>query len=262
MRARPGVGVAAQQAGLIVVFLAVWETAIAAGWATEFFFGRPSRILAWVAQGAWQGWLLAHAWVTLYEELAGFVLGTLVGTAVGLGLWWSRPLALALSPVAVILNATPKIVMAPIFIVWFGIGLTSKIVLAISICGIVAWISAFDAIRSVDLDQIDMIRALGGRRWHAFRSVVVPSSLTWISAAMKINIGLALIGAITGEFLSSTQGLGYLAVKTANEYQMSHTLGVLLVIAVIAAAQYYLLVWLDARLFRWQPAGEELIHLT
>ncbi len=160
-----------------------------------------------------------------------------------------------------VLNATPKIVMAPIFIMWFGIGMTSKVVLAVSICAIVAWISAFDAIRSVDLDQIDMIRALGGRRRHAFTTIVVPSSLTWISAAMKINIGLALIGAITGEYLASTQGLGYLAVKTANEYQMSHTLGVLLIIAMIAALQYYLLVWLDSRLFRWQT-GTEVVHIT
>lgn len=255
------VAVVLQQTLLIMLFLVLWEATIAAGWATEFFFGRPSRIAAWVADGVGSGWLLGHTWVTLYEELAGFVAGTVLGTAIGLGLWWSRPLALALSPIAVILNATPKIVMAPIFIVWFGIGVTSKVVLAVAICGIVAWISAFDAIRSVDLDQVDMIRALGGRRWHVFKSVVIPTSLTWISAAMKINIGLALIGAITGEYLSSTRGLGYLAVKTANEYQMSHTFGVLLMIAVIAAVQYYLLAWLDRHLFRWQ-SDADMIHIT
>jgi NitT/TauT family transport system permease protein len=253
--------VAAQQGAIVVAFLAFWETAIAVGWGTEFFFGRPSRVFAWVGAGLWEGWLVGHTWVTLYEELAGFVVGTVLGTAIGLGLWWSRPLALALSPVAVVLNATPKIVMAPIFIVWFGIGVESKVVLAVSICAIVAWISAFDAIRSVDLDHVDMVRALGGGRWDTFTKIVVPTSLTWVSATMKINVGLALIGAITGEYLSSTRGLGYLAVKTANEYQMSHTLGVLLVIAIIAAAQYYLLGRLESRMFRWQ-ADAGLVHIT
>ena len=167
--------VAAQQGAIVVAFLAFWEAAIAVGWGTEFFFGRPSRVFAWVGGGLWEGWLVGHTWVTLYEELAGFVVGTVLGTAIGLGLWWSRPLALALSPVAVVLNATPKIVMAPIFIVWFGIGVESKVVLAVSICAIVAWISAFDAIRSVDLDHVDMVRALGGGRWDTFTKIVVPT---------------------------------------------------------------------------------------
>ena len=241
---------------LVLAFLVVWELLVAYGYATEFFFGRPTWVFAYVGRGLGEGWLWGHTWVTFYETMAGFVLGTLLGTAVGLALWWSVLLSRVLSPVAVILNATPKIVMAPIFIVWFGIGLTSKVVLAVTICAIVAWISAFDAIRSVDLDQVDMIRALGGRRRHAFTNVVIPTSLTWISAAMKINIGLALIGAITGEYLSSTQGLGYLAVKTANEYQMSQTLGVLLVISVLAGAQYYALSWTERKLFRWMRQDE------
>jgi NitT/TauT family transport system permease protein len=244
------------QVGLVAVLLVAWELVIAAGLATEFFFGRPTWMFAWVARGFLEGWLWEHTWVTLAETLAGFVLGTVIGTAIGLALWWSTFLSRVLSPVAVILNATPKIVMAPIFIVWFGIGLSSKVVLAVTICAIVAWISAFDAIRSVDLDLVDMIRALGGRRWDAFVNVVIPSSLTWIGAAMKINIGLALIGAITGEYLSSTHGLGYLAVKTASEYQMSQTLGVLLVIAVLAGAQYYGLLWAERRLLRWARQDE------
>ena len=241
---------------LVVAGLAAWEAVIASGWATEFFFGRPSRLVAYLVENTLNGYLLIHTGVTLYEQLVGFALGTLLGTAVGLALWWSPFLSRVLEPVALVLNATPKIAMAPILVIWFGIGIMSKVAIAVSICAIVAWLSAFDGTRGTDADQMDMVKALGGRRGHVFTKIVVPTCLPWIITAMRINIGLALVGVLAGEFLSSTHGLGYLIDRTAKLYEMSHTMAVLAIVVALAAAQYYLLDWFESRLFRWSREAE------
>ena len=244
------------QAAIVVILLAVWEGAVALGWADEFFFGRPSAVVAYLVENTLNGYLLVHTWVTLYEELLGFTIGTAIGTACGLALWWSPFMSRVLEPFAVVFNATPKIVIAPVLIVWFGIGIMSKVMIAVLVCGIVAWLGAFDGVRSADADQMDMIKALGGRRRDVFFRIVVPTSLPWILTTMRINIGLALIGVITGEFLSSSQGLGYLVDSTAKLYKMSDTLAALAVIAALAAAQFYVVNWLESRLLQWSKDDE------
>jgi NitT/TauT family transport system permease protein len=128
--------------------------------------------------------------------------------------------------------------------------------IAVLICAIVAWLGAFDGVRNADGDQMDMVRAVGGKPRDVFFKIVVPSSLPWILTTMRINIGLALIGVITGEFLSSTAGLGYLVDSTAKLYQMSHTIAALVLIAAIAGAQFYFVNWLERRLLPWAQEHE------
>ena len=249
-------GVAGAQLAIVAVFVGLWQLAVVRGWITEFFFGKPSEVFHYLFARTIDGYLINHTWVTLYEELLGFGVGTLVGTAAGLSLWWSPFLSRVLEPFAVVFNATPKIVIAPLLIVWFGIGLTSKVMIAVLICAIVAWLGAFDGMRGADPDQMDMVRAVGGKRRHVFWKIVVPSSLPWILTTMRINIGLALIGVITGEFLSSTAGLGYLVDSTAKLYQMSHTIAAVVLIGAIAAAQFYFVNWLERRLLPWAEDTE------
>jgi NitT/TauT family transport system permease protein len=246
----------AWQIGIVAVTLALWEAAVDLHLADPFFFGRPSEIATYLVTTTLNGYLLVNTWVTVYEVVLGFVAGTLLGTAVGLALWWSPYLSRVLEPFAVVLNATPKIVVAPILIVWFGIGLTSKVMIAVSVYAIVAWLGAFDGVRAADADQADMVRALGGSRRHVFFKIIIPSTLPWILTTMRINIGLALIGVITGEFLSSTRGLGYLVDSTAKLYQISHTFAALLAIAALAAVQFYIVGLLERKLAPWAVETE------
>jgi NitT/TauT family transport system permease protein len=239
------------QVGLVTGGVAIWEAAVAGGIVSEFFFGRPSGMVAYLIETSREGYLLRHTWVTLYEQVLGFALGTMVGTGLGLALWWSPYLTRVFEPLAMVLNAMPKIVIAPILVIWFGIGPFSKVMIALMICGVVAWLSTTEGTRQTDDDQIDLIRALGGNRWHVFTKVVVPSCQPWIISTLRLNIGLALIGALTGEFLSSTEGLGYLIDRTSQLYQMSHTMAVLLVITGLAALQYYLVTMLEIKLLAW-----------
>jgi NitT/TauT family transport system permease protein len=249
------------QSGLLLALCAIWEALVRAGVIGEPKFGQPARILAYLWHGLGDGSLLGHTRVTLQEELLGFAIGTVGGTAIGLGLWWSRRLSRVLEPFAVVFNGLPKIALAPPFIVWFGIYQTSKVVLAASICLVVAWLSAYSGALQVDRDWLDMVRALGGSRWQAFRRIVVPGAMPWILSGLRINIGFALIGAIVGEYVASNAGLGYLAVQAAIRFRMSQLWMVIFVITALAAVQYYALVWLERRCFAWVGAAGEGVRI-
>lgn len=253
---RPAV-VYAAQAILLVALFVLWESAVLVGWFESNKGGQPSEMWRHFVVSAKSGELWKHLKVTLYEQIVGFAIGMGSGVAIGLGLWWSRTLSRILEPFAVIFNGIPKIALAPPMIVWFGIYETSKIVLAASICFVVAWLSAYAGARLVDRDLLDMCRAMGGNRWQAFVKVVVPSAMPWIISALKINIGFALIGAVVGEFVASNHGLGYMAVQASILYQMNMLWMVVFVIMIVAAVQYWIVLWLERRLLRWM--GEERV---
>lgn len=231
--------------------VAFWEIAVRTGMAQVFFFGQPSQVVSYVLDSLLDGSLLLNTGVTLSEQAIGLALGTIVGSAIALGLWWSNFLSRVLESYAVILNATPKIVIAPLLVVWFGFGITSKVMIAALVTAIVAWLGAFDGVRRCDPDEADLVRALGGSERQVFAKIVVPNCLPYIFATLRLNIGFSLLAVITGEFLSSTVGLGYLVDSTSKSYQMSDTLGAILAIAVIAAVELWLLVRLEVRLIGW-----------
>jgi len=253
---RPAVVYAGQTLLLVAVF-ALWEGAVVAGWIDSNKGGQPSEMWRFFVLSAASGELWLHLKITLYEEVVGFAIGMGGGTVIGLGLWWSRTLSRILEPFAVIFNGIPKIALAPPMIVWFGIYETSKIVLAATICFVVAWLSAYAGARQVDRDLLDMCRAMGGSRWQAFVKIVIPSAMPWIISALKINIGFALIGAVVGEFVASNHGLGYLAVQASILYQMNRLWMVVFVIMVVAAVQYGLVLWFERRLLGWM--GDERV---
>lgn len=237
---------------LIVILIALaWEGLVMAGWLHPAKAGRPSDVLVLFYRSTLSGELWMHLKVTLYEAFIGFAIGVGGGTALGLGLWWSRRLSRIFEPFAVVFNGIPKIALAPPMIVWFGIFETSKIVLAATITFVIAWLSAYDGTRLADRDQMDMVRVMGGSRWQIFTRVVIPTSLPWIIASLKINIGFALSGAIVGEFVASNHGLGYLAVQAANQFEMSRLWMVVFVIMFVAALQYWVVLVFERRALGW-----------
>jgi NitT/TauT family transport system permease protein len=247
--------VAAAQILVLLLVFGLWEWAVAAGWIAAGKAGQPSRIFALFIDSVASGELSRHLYVTLYEEFLGFAIGVGGGTAVGWGLWWSRSLSRILEPFAVIFNGIPKIALAPPMIVWFGIFETSKVVLAATICFVVAWLSAYAGTRQVDHDLLDMLKAMGASKWQRFVKIVIPASMPWVISAIKINIGFALVGAVVGEFVASNRGLGYLAVQAAIQFQMDRLWMIVFVIMLVAAAQYWMVLWTERRLLAWM--GED-----
>ena len=196
--------------------------------------------------------LAYHTLVTVYETLAGFAIGTVLGVAIAGMLWWWDFLSDVSEPYIVVLNATPKIALGPIFIVWLGASMSAVIALAVSISLFVTVLAVFSAFKQVDREKLILITALGATKWQRFRKVVFPSAVPTIVSTLKVNIGLSLIGTIVGEFLAANSGLGSLIVYGQNIFDMSLVMTSLVILTVIAGLMYYGIVVLERYFVRWQ----------
>jgi NitT/TauT family transport system permease protein len=226
------------QATLVVALLAVWELAASKHWINGQFFGSPSGIVVSLLRAIHDGTLWRDAGLTVYETIAGFVLGTLAGTAIGLLLWYSRFAALVIEPLAVAMNGIPKIALAPLIIIWLGAGMTSKIVLAFASTAVVAFLAAYGGTREIDADLVTLLRTFGASRFQTFFKLIVPASLPWIFSAMRINVGFALVGAIAGEFISSQYGIGHAIFVAGNLFDLDGVWLGIFELSLLAASMY------------------------
>jgi NitT/TauT family transport system permease protein len=245
-RWRQGALVLACQIALLVAFLGVWEWVTAQDKQTAFLFGSPRAIAGFLVTMWQDGSLLRDSWVTGLETISGFVMGNVLGTALGLSLWYSRFVSRVVQPFIIALGSIPIIALAPIVIIWFGTGLASKVAMSTLSVVVVALVTSYKGAMSVDPDQINLMRTLGARKGQIFRKLVVPASLTDIFVGMKLTVGFALIGAIIGEFMSSSEGLGHAIFKAGSLYIIPKVFAAL--VATIALA--LLLTWLVGKLER------------
>ena len=183
---------------------------------------------------------------------SGSIFGTVIGIIVAGMLWWSEFLSDVAEPYIVVLNATPKIALGPVFIIWLGASISAVIALAVSISLFVTILSVFSAFRQVDREKLILVKALGATKWQQFRKVVFPSAVPTIVATLKVNIGLSLIGTIVGEFLAASAGLGSLIVYGQNIFDMSLVMTCLVLLTAIAGVMYHAIVLLERRFVRWQ----------
>jgi NitT/TauT family transport system permease protein len=240
--------------------LGVWELASRLGWLDPFLFPPPSRVGTVLVELVGTGQVWPHFRVTVWEAVAGLVVGTASGCALGLLSATVRPVAEVLEPVMALLNAVPRVVLAPLFVIWFGIGVASKVALSFLLVMVVMFFATYTGVREVDPRLVERVRTLGGGRRDVVREVYVPSVSAWVASGLKVAVGFAFTGAVVGEFVASSQGLGYLLSFAQSTYNASLTLALItLVVAVIL-----LLFWAFGRLerwwLRWKPAGPEVVR--
>jgi len=239
----------------LLIFLAFWE------WATfdhperQFIFSRPSLVLTTLVKKTLSGHLLWHSAVTAGEAIAGFLLGTSVGTLLGLMLWYSPAVAKISRPYIVAIGSIPVFALAPLMIVWFGIGIFSKIMMAALSTVIVALVQSYQGAVSVDERYLRLMRVMGATRSQVFHKVVIPSSLVWVINSMKLNVSLALLGAFIGEFISANQGLGYLIVKSSGLYDMATVLAACIMLTGIALFLTASVGWLEKWIMGWKESN-------
>lgn len=244
--------VIAAQFGVLAAFLGLWQWAASRRWIDPFITSQPTAIVQKFLELVGDGSLAPHVAITVFETLLGFTLGTVVGVMIAAMLWWWDFLSDVADPYIVVLNATPKIALGPVFIVWLGASMSAVIALAVSISLFVTILSVYSGFRQTDHDKLTLVCAFGASKWQQFTKVVFPSAIPVIISTLKVNIGLSLIGAIVGEFLAANAGLGYLIIYGQNIFNMSLVMTSLAILTVIAAVMYYAVFLVENRFVRWR----------
>jgi NitT/TauT family transport system permease protein len=222
-----------------------------------FFFGKPTGVVTqlktWIEHGTAYGSIWLKIWVTMQEALLGFVYGVAGGIVFGVLLGQVRFLSDVLGPYIKVVNALPRIVLGSIFLVWLGLGTTSKVALASVLVFFVVFFNAFQGVREVDRNFVSNARVLGASRLQVIRHVIIPSALTWIIASLHVAFGFAIIGAIVGEILGAQRGLGLVITTSQNTFNPNGVFAAMLIIAVIALTAEGLISQLEKRLLAWRP---------
>lgn len=234
--------------GLFIIFL--WELLTRIGWLDSYYWSSPSTIVRTGWTAITEGTLLQDLAYTSGATIAGFILGTVVGSALGLSFWWSELYSRITEPYLIAINAVPKLALAPVLVIMFGIGFDSKVILAFLMTVIVASIAAYSGVKNVDRDLEKMLLSLGARRYHIFFKVVIPSSVPWMVSTLKINISLALAGTIVGEFISSQQGIGRMILYAGQILNIDLVWVGVIVLSILSIVMYLGTVWLEHLLMR------------
>jgi NitT/TauT family transport system permease protein len=243
---------------VLALFLGLWEWFSRAGVIDAFNFSMPSKVFdqirTWVLHGTAQGSLGEQIWTTLQEALYGWVIGVAAGVLLGIALGRIRFLADVFGPYVKILNAMPRIVLAPIFLIWFGLGPASKVASAVVLVFFPVFFNAFQGAREVDRNLVANARILGASNRQVTFQVVIPSATSWIFTSLHVSFGFALIGAIVGEYIGATKGLGLMVSTAQGTFNAAGVYAAMVILAVVALIAEGLLTFLEKRLFRWKPA--------
>ena len=238
------------QLAIVASGLGLWELAGRLRWINVLLFSYPSKIGELLAQKFVDGSIYPHIGATLLETIIGFTLGTLLGVALAALIWWSPFLARVVDPFIVVLNSMPKVALGPLFIVGLGPGVWSIIAMTLAITVIITTLVVYTSFKETDANYIKVIRLLGGNRRHVFGHAIWPSAVPTMVAALKVNVGLAWVGVIVGEFLVSRQRLAYLIIYGFQVFNFTLVIGSLVLIAVIATAMYQAVALLERKLSR------------
>ena len=215
----------ATQLGILIGVIALWQVAADRGWIDGFFWSKPSAIYATLITFFTDGDAFIDIGFTFRSTIIGFLIGTAAGSLLGLSFWWSRNYAAIAQPFVICFESLPKLALAPLVILVFGMGLASKVAIATALTLVVSTLTAYAGVKAVDPDQERLFYSLGASRLQVFRKLIVPFCLPWIISVLRVNIGLALTGAIVGEFIASQHGLGRQILYAGQTYDIASGLG-------------------------------------
>ncbi len=238
------------QIATLVIFIALWEILANVGIIDSFLMSQPSRIVKTVLDMSSNN-LLMHLGVTCLETIVGFLLGTIIGTLLACILWWSDFVSKVAEPFLVVLNSLPKVALGPVIIVWVGAGTSAIITMALAISLIVTVLEMLNGFLHTDSNRIKMANTFGASKWQIFTKVVFPSNISTLISALKVNIGLSLVGVISGEFLVSKAGLGYLIVYGGQVFKLDLVMTSVIILGLVAAAMYQGVVLLEKLILRF-----------
>ena len=227
----------------------------------KFFFGQPlevfKRIWTWFSTGS----IYVHLWVTLVEMLLAFAIGTLLGLMFGLWLALSPTASTLADPYIKAMNAMPRVILAPIFAVWFGLGIASKVVFGVTLVFFIVFFNVYQGVKEVSPVVLANARMLGASGRQLLRHVYLPSATSWVFSSLHTSIGLAFVGAVVGEYLGSARGVGYLIQQAEGVFDIDTVLAGILVLTVFALILDFVVTRVESRLLVWRPGTAETERL-
>jgi NitT/TauT family transport system permease protein len=236
----------------LAVLLTVWQLAANAGWLNPLYMPSPLKIWAALVQLFGSGSIWPHLAATFTAALGGLAIGVIVGVILGAAAAILPVIAELLEPVMILLNAVPRVVLAPLFVIWLGIGLASKVALSFILVAVLIFFTVYTGIRQVDRKLVERVITLGGGRGTLLREVYMPSVTAWVLGNLKVAVGFAFTGAVVGEFVAATKGLGYLLSFAQSTYNAALMMALVLVIMVFVLLIFAISEWLEKRLTRWR----------
>jgi len=246
---------------ILILILAGWELAATLRWIDPFFYSKPSliakQIYDWWADGTSQGPLWLQLAVTLEETLIGFFIGGIAGIICGILLGRNQFLADIFSVYIKVANSIPRVVLGSVFVIALGLGIASKVALAVVMVFFVVFGNAFQGVREADRYMIANAQILGASKRQVTTQVVIPSALSWILASLHVSFGFALVGAVVGEFLGARVGIGLLIATAQGAFNASGVFAAMIVLGVMAFIADYILTMIEGRLLKWRPAQFE-----
>jgi NitT/TauT family transport system permease protein len=236
----------------LAVLLTVWQLAANAGWLNPLYMPSPLKIWAALVQLFGSGSIWPHLAATFTAALGGLAIGVIVGVILGAAAAILPVIAELLEPVMILLNAVPRVVLPPLFVIWLGIGLASKVALSFILVAVLIFFTVYTGIRQVDRKLVERVITLGGGRGTLLREVYMPSVTAWVLGNLKVAVGFAFTGAVVGEFVAATKGLGYLLSFAQSTYNAALMMALVLVIMVFVLLIFAISEWLEKRLTRWR----------
>jgi len=233
---------------VLVLFLGIWEYAANKGLIDSFITSSPSRIFNTFANFSSNN-LLEHIKVTVYETFVGFTLGTVMGFIIAIILWWSKLISKVAEPYLVILNSLPKVALGPIIIIWVGAGTGAIIVMAIAISLIVTILDILNGFLNTDKDLIKMANTFNATKLQVLTKIIIPANILTFINSLKISIGLSLVGVISGEFLISKAGLGYLITYGGQVFKLDLVMSSVIILGIVAGLMYLSVLLLEKLIF-------------
>ena len=228
---------------------------------TAFFFGRPLQVIKVVIDWFVSGKIYPHLAITLWETLLAFAIGSVLGLGVGLWLALSPTASALAEPYITAMNAMPRVILAPIFAVWFGLGVLSKVALGVTLVFFIVFFNVYQGVKEVSPVVLANARMLGASKRQLLRYIYLPSATSWVFSSLHTSVGMAFVGAVVGEYLGSAKGVGYLILQAEGVFDINTVIAGILVLTLFALLLDFIVTKIEARLLVWRPKTAETASL-
>lgn len=232
---------------IFIIFIIVWQLLADNNIINTFIFSSPKKIIETIINLHKTNNLYQHIWITIYETLISFILGTGIGIIIATIMWWNKFIAKVIDPYLTVLNSLPKVALGPIIIIWSGAGIKSIIIMALLISTIITIINVYQGFADTDINKIKLMKSLGANKKQIYTKLILPANYNNIISSLKINISMSLIGVIMGEFLVSKSGIGYLIMYGSQVFNLNLVIAGIFILCIMATVMYYLILYIEKR---------------